>query len=125
VLLAAEILITDYSSIWVDYLALDRPVIGFVPDRHRYETEDRGFITNFGEIFPGPLLQDWDFVRTHIRNLLRLPNNDAAGATKRAASREILAPDTPSGLSPTHRCADLIYGDRFSPAPGATARSRS
>ena len=39
---ASRGLLTDYSSVWVDYLALDRPVGFVVPDEDDY-TRGRGF----------------------------------------------------------------------------------
>jgi len=48
-----DILISDYSGIWVDYLLLDRPMI-FVPyDLEDYE-KDRGLLYNYYQITPGP-----------------------------------------------------------------------
>jgi CDP-glycerol glycerophosphotransferase (TagB/SpsB family) len=48
-----DILISDYSGIWVDYLLLDRPLI-FVPyDLEEYEKE-RGLLYNYYQITPGP-----------------------------------------------------------------------
>lgn len=48
-----DILISDYSSIWVDFLLLDRPLI-FVPyDLEEYEKE-RGLLYNYHQITPGP-----------------------------------------------------------------------
>lgn len=41
-------LVTDYSSVWVDYLLVDRPIAFLVPDRHTY---DRA-------LFPSDVL-DW------------------------------------------------------------------
>src|SRR5690606_23283665 len=36
---AVSILVSDYSSILVDFLALDRPVVAYVPDLIQYEDE--------------------------------------------------------------------------------------
>ncbi len=48
-----DILVSDYSGIWVDYLLLDRPLI-FVPyDLEEYERE-RGLLYNYHHITPGP-----------------------------------------------------------------------
>lgn len=49
-----DILITDYSSIWVDFLLLRRPIIGFCPDLDSY-LRQRGFIYDFKNIFPGSM----------------------------------------------------------------------
>lgn len=52
-LLAAKILITDYSSIYLDYLALDRPII-FIPYDLKAYDEKRGFLFDYGAVTPGP-----------------------------------------------------------------------
>lgn len=49
-----DLLITDYSSIWVDFLLLERPILGFCPDLDEY-LKQRGFLYDFQNIFPGPI----------------------------------------------------------------------
>jgi CDP-glycerol glycerophosphotransferase (TagB/SpsB family) len=46
-----DILITDFSSIWVDFLLTQRPILGFFPDKDTY-IKDRGCVYDFDEIFP-------------------------------------------------------------------------
>ena len=72
VLRAASALIVDYSSIWIDYLLLKKPVIGFMPDLINYATQERGFIFDLAAILPGPVLYDWPAV---IENLAALSKN--------------------------------------------------
>jgi CDP-glycerol glycerophosphotransferase len=47
-----DVLIVDYSSIWIDYLLLHRPIIGFSKDYVQYLEEERGFVYDFNSIFP-------------------------------------------------------------------------
>ncbi|MEP6696934.1 MAG: CDP-glycerol glycerophosphotransferase family protein [Pseudonocardiales bacterium] len=58
----ADALITDYSSVWTDYLVLDRPLAFYMPDYAAYEN-GRGFnIDNLPDVIPGPVLEsteDW------------------------------------------------------------------
>lgn len=49
-------LITDYSSVWTDYLALDRPIGFYCPDLEEYEAERGLNVEGYRELIPGPLL---------------------------------------------------------------------
>lgn len=52
---AADLLVTDYSSVWVDFLATGRPVLGFCPDIADYR-EARGLaLEPYDAWFPGPI----------------------------------------------------------------------
>lgn len=48
-----DILVTDYSSCYTDYLILDRPVIFFAYDLYEYLAQDRNMYFNFFEVTPG------------------------------------------------------------------------
>jgi CDP-glycerol glycerophosphotransferase (TagB/SpsB family) len=115
-LAVADVLITDYSSIWVDFLARDRPVIGFVPDHQRYVEQDRGFIVDLQEIFPGPLLDSWQDARTTIEALWHAPDAwDADYSERRSRARETLAPQLQHHRSSaTRRCLDLVKAQSHS-----------
>jgi CDP-glycerol glycerophosphotransferase (TagB/SpsB family)/glycosyltransferase involved in cell wall biosynthesis len=60
VLAAVDVLVADYSSIIVDFLALDRPIVVFAPDRADYG-EVRGLYEP-APGWPGPVLADIDEV---------------------------------------------------------------
>ena len=54
-----DILITDYSSIFIDYLLLNRPILFFPYDLEVYKKEI-GFTVDFEEHTPGPKIYDFD-----------------------------------------------------------------
>ncbi|MCL2784983.1 MAG: CDP-glycerol glycerophosphotransferase family protein [Propionibacteriaceae bacterium] len=58
-LLACDLLITDYSSAIFDFALLRRPVIFYVPDLAEYEGE-RGFYYPFEDYTYGPVTKDCD-----------------------------------------------------------------
>jgi CDP-glycerol glycerophosphotransferase len=49
-----DILITDYSSIYFDFLHWNRPILFFPYDLEYYRDEDRGLIFDYEEFTPGP-----------------------------------------------------------------------
>jgi CDP-glycerol glycerophosphotransferase len=50
-------LMTDYSSIWLDYATLDRPMLLYCPDVSAY-TAGRGFAgVPFRQVAPGPIVE--------------------------------------------------------------------
>jgi CDP-glycerol glycerophosphotransferase len=52
--IAADILITDYSSVMFDYSVTGKPMIFLTPDIEDYES-DRGFYFDFRRFAPGPI----------------------------------------------------------------------
>ncbi len=51
--LAADVLMTDYSSVFFDYAILDRPMIFFAYDLEKYESDLRGFYLDYEKEIPG------------------------------------------------------------------------
>lgn len=53
--IAADVLITDYSSVMFDFSVTGKPMIFLVPDLDRYQAE-RGFYFDFVTTSPGPIV---------------------------------------------------------------------
>ncbi|MBN9613435.1 MAG: CDP-glycerol glycerophosphotransferase family protein, partial [Actinobacteria bacterium] len=56
VILAADLLVTDYSSVMFDAAVARVPMAFFVPDLVGYRDRERGFTFDFEASAPGPLL---------------------------------------------------------------------
>ncbi len=67
-LCAADICITDYSSLIFEYSILDRPMIFFAYDLDEYDT-DRGFYYPYEEMVPGPICKQTSEVVDYIKKL--------------------------------------------------------
>jgi len=57
-LLAADVLVTDYSSLMFDYANIGRPILLFVDDYETYKHGDRGTYYDLEDIAPGPMLRE-------------------------------------------------------------------
>jgi CDP-glycerol glycerophosphotransferase len=55
--LAADALVTDYSSVMFDFALTGRPIMLLVPDLVQYRDATRGFYFDLEAEPPGPLLQ--------------------------------------------------------------------
>lgn len=73
----ADALVTDYSSVFFDYLLLDRPVVFFPYDRADYEAT-RGLYFDYDAITPGPVATtDGELAEALRRALVDDPHADA------------------------------------------------
>jgi hypothetical protein len=108
-LAAAKALIVDYSSIWIDYLLRDKPMVAYVPDRDKYTGEDRGFIYDFDEIFPGPIVKSWPAVLAHLDRNLRGTKDDAL-RTKYERAKTLFLPPPGQDRDLAAKCWHLIEG---------------
>lgn len=52
---AADILITDYSSVFFDFAILKKPMIFYPYDYEHYKNEERGFYFDYEKLVPGPI----------------------------------------------------------------------
>ena len=54
--LAADILVTDYSSVMFDYVVTAKPIVYLAPDLAHYRDVTRGFYFDFESTAPGPIV---------------------------------------------------------------------
>lgn len=87
-LLITDLLITDYSGCYVDFLVLNRPIIHFAYDREYYEHADRGLYFNLDEVAGGPIVSDFQSLCVVMQQCLNDPGN---GKDQRLRSRTRLA----------------------------------
>jgi len=61
-----DVLITDYSSVFYDFLVLDRPIL-FAPfDLEEYQKIDRELYEDYSSATPGPICQNWDEIQAQL-----------------------------------------------------------
>jgi CDP-glycerol glycerophosphotransferase (TagB/SpsB family) len=70
ILQLTDLLLVDFSSIWIDYLLLNRPIIGFAKDFSHYIDAERGFVYDFKKTFPDDFCISIDTLVQHIETLL-------------------------------------------------------
>jgi CDP-glycerol glycerophosphotransferase len=68
-LLAADVLVTDYSSLMFDFANTGRPMLFFTYDLDSYQDEIRGFYLDYVDTVPGPLLRTTDEVADALRDI--------------------------------------------------------
>lgn len=62
----ADLLITDYSSAYIDFMVTNKPVISFAYDKESYLNEERGLFYDFESAVPGPICETFDQLLTSL-----------------------------------------------------------
>jgi CDP-glycerol glycerophosphotransferase len=67
--LAADVLVTDYSSAMFDFAVTGKPMVFFTYDLEHYRDSVRGFYWSLEDESPGPLVRDTDELVAALRDL--------------------------------------------------------
>ena len=77
-----DMMITDYSSIYMDYLLLDRPVLFYCPDYDEFVTHNRTFQFPYDAMTPGPKCRSQEELHAALK--LAASGDDGYGQARRA-----------------------------------------
>lgn len=102
-LLIADVLITDYSSILFDFAVTGRPIVVFAPDLEAYRDHVRGLSIDLEADAPGPILRTTE----EVIEALGDPSLAANHAARRAAFRERYCPLSDGRA--TARVVDAVF----------------
>ena len=104
ILSAVDILVSDYSSVMIDFLALDRPIILYVPDKADYE-KTRGLYFDLNAL-PAKICSTLDDVVSAAKNSIRPSQFETY-----QLCRDLLIPNQDGRA--THRVLDAIIEPRM------------
>jgi CDP-glycerol glycerophosphotransferase (TagB/SpsB family)/glycosyltransferase involved in cell wall biosynthesis len=105
VLAAADVLVTDYSSIFMDYLPMDRPIVFYIPDRRDYEGS-RGLYVPPEEL-PGPKPETPEDLTAAIARAVDPALHDPADAEARREWTRRFAPLDDGAVA--QRVVDAVF----------------
>ncbi|MGB7980728.1 MAG: bifunctional glycosyltransferase family 2 protein/CDP-glycerol:glycerophosphate glycerophosphotransferase [Candidatus Nanopelagicales bacterium] len=104
-ILAADVLVTDYSSIMFDFCVTGKPMMFLVPDLETYRDQIRGFYLDLEQIAPGPLCRTTSEVVDHLKDMTWL---EATRWGRYKVFRQQFAPRDDGSAS--RRIVDRIWG---------------
>ena len=105
-ILAADVLVTDYSSIMFDFAVTGKPIVFYLPDRLNFEQSTRGLYLDLDDIAPGPVVQRSADVAEIVEqpDALRAPFEAAYGDFRRR-----FCPHDDGGAA--RRLTEAVFGE--------------
>jgi CDP-glycerol glycerophosphotransferase (TagB/SpsB family) len=108
-ILAADAAVLDYSSLRFDFALTGHPMVFLVPDLKHYTEETRGFLYDFADSAPGPLVDNTSEV---VESLADLP------AAEREWAPRIAEFNAHYNRLADGRAAERVVGEFFAPLWG-------
>jgi CDP-glycerol glycerophosphotransferase len=109
-LMACEYLITDYSSICLDGLILDLPMLFVVSDRERYESRTGPFCCDYDLMATGPKVSTLDGFNLELQKILS--GNDACVSQRKFVSELLRSPQDELSCPRVTRFIDALLQGR-------------
>lgn len=105
-LAASDMLITDYSSCFFDYLVLDRPIVHYIYDYDFYSTKDRGLYFPKEMVMCGDAAETPEELIDVIKSNLRVPDKNKALRQRR--KRQFMTFETPDSCERIYKIVKKI-----------------
>lgn len=105
-----DVLVTDYSSIYIDFLLLDRPILHFAYDLEDYRSE-RGFLYEPEQAFAGPTVGTFDDLVDRLD--VALSHSEAYAKRREQARRLFHQHPKDSAAEVTRRIVRLVGAAEF------------
>lgn len=102
----SSLVVTDYSSVFIDALYLDLPVLSFAYDLNHYRQHQNGLLYDMDLAFPGPVTTDFASFLAALEAQLagRVPRGPRYAAARRMFFRHDDAHNTDRLLQRLHAC---------------------
>jgi CDP-glycerol glycerophosphotransferase (TagB/SpsB family) len=115
----ADVLISDHSSVWIDFLLTQRPMVFAVSDLEEYAGSRGFYFDPVTDLFPGPLVTDLEALERELAVLVAAaPGRDAWADRRRdALAMHHVHVDAGSADRVARLVLDLGLG-RHRPTPG-------
>jgi CDP-glycerol glycerophosphotransferase (TagB/SpsB family) len=78
-----DVLISDHSSVWIDYLLTQRPIVFAASDLEEYAGSRGFYFDPVTDLFPGPLVTDLDALERELAAIFAAEVGDDAWAPRR------------------------------------------
>lgn len=97
---AADVLITDYSSCFFDYLILDRPIIHYIYDYDYYKNKDRGLYYEKEDVLCGNEVYTAEELKKEIK--LCMLNSSRGAELRKIRKQQYLTYETEDSCAKIH-----------------------
>ena len=74
----SDILITDYSACYIDYLLLNRPIVFFQYDLEAFVRDERSLYMSFDDLKIGPVVKDKNDLKDALQDIINSPQDQYA-----------------------------------------------
>ena len=85
----ADVLVTDHSSVWIDYLLMDRPLVFSIADLAAYSSTRGHYFTPLEDALPGPVVSSVNDLFLALKGSFLDDEDQARWRARRAESTPI------------------------------------